>query len=856
MIKIYKFFFRINYKFLLRINNTCKVVFLYIICFQAFNAQAQGLLFKSNDSLLTKRTSLHVFNSDIPEFRHHVFVNFDLSLWDNSNLGYVFNISDKDNSYSLSYIYNNNAGYLNFNIDSKSNKIKIPLQQEILKKKRWMKVKINFDLDSDKLIINIDDQIYHADKLGFKGQIPANIIFGKNQFYTEVPNMAIKNLSVGDDSKGYFFPLDEWSGGSVHDKNGEATGLVENPVWLINESYFWKPVYTKTFYDVAGLNFNTTDQSLFIFSKDSLISFDPELKTVSSFPYKNKLPVPMVLGKSIYNPWLNKCYVYELFDIPKGTSSVAALNLDKNNLSWQVVGKATWPYQLHHHNIFYDFKHDNFYLFGGYGNFNYHNIFLKYNDTTDKWEKVIFKGDLITPRFFAATGNSDKPDELFLFGGYGNESGNQIVGGKQVYDLFRINLKDHTVKKCWNIHPAGEVFVPANNLILSNDKKYFYALCYPHEIAKTELRLYKFSIKDGSYEVVSAPIPVTSERIETDINLFFNRKTEEFVCTIQEFTDRKKSAIKIYSLISPPVSKTTYLSSLNPQNKSRAILIYIGLSFLVIVVAGGLTILYRKRSGRSLTEIKNNSEHPLETKNVERKKNAAYLLGEFLVFNKKENDITYLFSPKIKQLFILILLNSKENKGISSKKISTTLWPDKDITKAKNIKGVTFNHLRSIISDIEGIELTFFNDTYSFKINETFFCDYWILMDVFKNANDLNDKSFSENLHIILRGTLLKNTYEPWLDDFKYKYEEKLTSMIMPELKRQYELNELKQVLEIAKLMLDIDPFNDDSLKYQLKSLSRLKGIEYARKIYDQFIQEYKRSLGVDYPVSFEKIVH
>jgi len=48
-------------------------------------------------------------------------------------------------------------------------------------------------------------------------------------------------------SKNYFFPLDEWDGNSVHDQNGRITGFVENPVWLINESYFWKLTVYKGF---------------------------------------------------------------------------------------------------------------------------------------------------------------------------------------------------------------------------------------------------------------------------------------------------------------------------------------------------------------------------------------------------------------------------------------------------------------------------------------------------------------------------------------------------------------------------------------------------------------------------------
>lgn len=835
-----------------------KTIFLLLFTFQLLDGKAQGLLFNSNDSLLTKRTSLHVFGNDVPEFHDHMYVNFDLSLWDNAHLGYVFNLAEKDNSYSLSYLYMNGSGFLNFNIDRKSNKIQIPLDKPLLKKGKWMRVRMDFDLKNDKIGLYINGKLYQANELGFKGQAEGNMVFGKNQFYTEVPNMAIKNLSVGDDKRTYVFPLDEWKGILVHDREGDVTGTVENPVWLINESYFWKPVYRQAFKEVVGLNFNTIDQNLFIFKKDSLITFDSASKRAIFTPFQNKLPIPMVLGKSIFNARENKCYLYELFDIPKGMTSVASLNMNRNNLNWEAIGTTILPQQRHHHNMFYNLQQDTIYLFGGYGAYRYYNKFLKYDAGKGSWAEVPFKGDNITPRFFAATGNSDNPDEILLFGGYGNESGNQIVGGKQFYDLYRINLRTHTIKKAWSIHPQNkEVFVPANNLILSPDKKYFYALCYPHEIAKTEIRLYKFSIQDGSYEVVSAPIPVTSERIESDINLFFNHKTNEFFCTIQEFTDRINSSIKIYSLLAPPVSNAAYLKSLAPPQSKGHLWLYLGIG-TIIILGVFVVIIIRRRPAGTLPkpEMPQAPLLPVEKQGTGKRQNGIYLLGEFAVYNKNGRDITYLFSPKIKHLFILILINSRDYTGITSKKISALLWPDKDVAKTKNIKGVTFNHLRSIISDLNGIDLTFQNDNYLFKFSEELFCDYFIVSELIKESQWANnDHKILEHFDLVSRGTLLSDMSDQWLDDFKNNYDEQLAGMIQPLLVKYYESGDMRLVPDLAKLILDTDPFNDTALRYQLKGIRKQKGIEQARRVYDQFVAEYKKSFGSDYQTSFEKII-
>ena len=211
------------------------IILSAILCFSVLAARSQGLLFKSEDSLLTQRTSLHVFDTHPPVFQDNFFIEFDLSLWDNANLGYVLDVADNinDNSYSLSYLYTNGAGTLNFNIDRKSNKLAIPLPAALLHKKAWFRVRLDFDLTNDNVAIDVNNTVYLAQHLGFKPKMTANIVFGKNQLYTEVPNMALRNLTVGDDSRQYFFPLNEWSGTIVHDSTGAARGTVENPVWLI-----------------------------------------------------------------------------------------------------------------------------------------------------------------------------------------------------------------------------------------------------------------------------------------------------------------------------------------------------------------------------------------------------------------------------------------------------------------------------------------------------------------------------------------------------------------------------------------------------------------------------------------------
>jgi two-component SAPR family response regulator len=311
--------------------------------------------------------------------------------------------------------------------------------------------------------------------------------------------------------------------------------------------------------------------------------------------------------------------------------------------------------------------------------------------------------------------------------------------------------------------------------------------------------------------------------------------------------------VKVFSLAAPPVTTGEYLASLRPPGKPGRAWMWMIVAGFVLGGGGVVVILWRRpKRPAVVAELLPVVEERIvvvapapEASAHDSSRNAVYLMGEFVAYDQKGNDITHLFSPKIKQLFVLILLHSMDGKGIGSKKISAKLWPEKDPAKTKNIKGVTFNHLRSILSDIEGIELVFQNDHYSFQFGEAFFCDFCVL----SGADPIS------NLRLMARGPLLADVPEAVLDDFKSSFEDRLIGLLIPEMIKLYGAGDFKLAQDIAKLILTIDSFNEEALKYQLKSCRRLKGIEYSRKAYEQFTQGYEKSLGVAYHVSFDKIL-
>lgn len=105
-------------------------------------------------------------------------------------------------------------------------------------------------------------------------------------------------------------------------------------------------------------------------------------------------------------------------------------------------------------------------------------------------------------------------------------------------------------------------------------------------------------------------------------------------------------------------------------------------------------LIYYKKNIKSLASEGEEISIPVKPNiEIKDKANAIYLFGEFTVYDKNGRDITYMFSARLKQAFLLILEHSLKD-GISSQQFSEALWPDRSEFNVKNLRNVTLNHLR------------------------------------------------------------------------------------------------------------------------------------------------------------------
>lgn len=833
-----------------------KIIFNILICFILIpiTAISQGVRFNSSSDLISNRTSYNVFSNNQPKFGSEFSISFELSFNNPLSFGYVFSIKDKENSSVYSMAFVNGAagsGQLKLNLDTKRNIFSIPLRKNQLGTKKWIKIKVFFSSLTKKIVITINGKNYTKDNSYFLNTIEPEIYFGKHESVIEVPYMSLRNLVIGDINKKYEFKFNENIGQDVHDLTGKKYGRIENAKWLIEESYHWRRRKSYSYKGEASVTFDNKNQKFIVINSETLAFFSIDTDKNVVYKLKNKNPIPMRLGNSILDTLSNNLYVYELNDVSNNLPTIASINL--TDFSWKENSRLQLEMQRHHHNATFDYKNHGFYIFGGFGNQKYTNDFNFYDISINKWIQIPFKGDVITPRFFSGCSTYGS-NEILLFGGIGNESGDQTIGRQYYYDCYKVNLKTKTIKKLWDLNNRDVKMVSARNMVLSNDRLSFYTLCYPEYIANTSLQLYKYSIKNGGHEILGDSIPMNSERIFTNANLYYSSATNELYCTTQEYKLDGSNKITIYSLNQPPISRELINSNLKNYNFNYIILaIFITLLILISI------ILFRKRNKvKNQILVQKVLNYSLIKPETIKRPNSIFLFGNFTVINSKGRDISYLFSPKIKQLFLLLLYNSnKENSsGITSELIYSVIWHDSSTEKAKNLKNVTINQLRKILEEVEGIEVVYSERLFMLEFNEGFHCDYFDFSEqlVLFKKDYKDEESLMNLINITRNGPFLKSLEDEYFDKFKNEFEFELMKVIPNQLKIFYKNKNYPSIIPMTEILFYIDSLNEMAFYYRIHAFLKMGLINDAKKSFNNFVVDYKKILNDDFSKTFLEV--
>lgn len=833
--------------------NLYKYIFFIISFFLCLETFAHGLKFYSTDNPIDKRTSYNVFAYKQPDFKDYFDVEFKMALYPSVEIGYVVRVKNEGGTkiFNLFFDVREDDVVFRLNQEGKNVLISMPVNRVELTKDHWFDVKISFDLKKDAIVLQIYDRAMKCENLDLPQEFRPEIVFGKSDHIIDVPAIAIDQLKVkGDVTKTYAFALNESEGEDVHDKDGVLYGKVENPIWLINEAYHWRKEFRFASETEAGVNYNVSRNEIYYFNRDSIYIYNTKSEEVSAKAFATRCPVKLTLARNFIDDAQDKLYVYEVYhEMPETGPTIASLDL--TTLNWNVESYQQLSMQLHHHDSYYDPEQNLYTIFGGFGNMYYSNKFYTLNTLDKRWMPLdSLTGDKICPRYFSTIGYLKSNRSVYVFGGMGNESGEQIVGRRYFYDLYKIDLDKKVVEKLWEIPDEATNTTPGRGMVILNDSC-FYTLRYPESVSNSFLKLYGFSVKDGAYQILGDSIPILSDKISTNAHLYYNEHQSKLYVTVQESKDDVSSSLTVYSLSYPPVTLDEYIGGQNETSWFTTVWF-----ILIIVLICCIVILVLINKVVRKSNDKNVDLH-IELPTFKAKKvyesnraNSIFLFGDFAVFSRDSRDITYMFTSRLKRMFCLILQHS-DGEGISSRWLSDLIWPDKPKDKVKNSRGVAINQLRKILNELNGIELIYEKGCFKIATTGDVYCDYLKCMEIM-SANSIDDNQ-DEFLNIISRGKFIKLFDEPLFDRFKQNVEYKLEVAILQQMKETFEAGEYEKAINFAKAEFDIDPLNEIALSYSIRSHFILKRENAAITTYQIFIAEYKKTTGEDYPHSFRE---
>lgn len=822
---------------------------LFILLPTPIHAKVGGLAFLNPANSIEKRTSYSVFGDKEEQFSERLDISFDMRLPYREEVGYIVRVIDKTDNKIFNVFYDGRGNdYFELNREGYKGLIKIPFNRQKLMLKQWFKVHITFNMKQQTISMSIDGERQSVKLPMGKNSLPhnmlASIVFGRSDYLIDVPSFAMRNLVVSDADSRWRFPLKQTSGTTVLDDQHHAVGTVNSPYWLLNDHYHWTPLLSWKSDTPAGHNFFAPNHQLLYYNNDSLYIYNVVTGATQRQPFAQSCPVKLYLGTNFIDPTHHKLYSYEAFREKKTEAepSVASLNLDTYQWNTESTVQINEG-QMHHHGSFYRPDTQQFIIYGGFANMQYSSRFYSYHVSDHHWHMLNEVQGERFPRYFLSMGYDGKR-YAYIFGGMGNESGDQTVGRRFFYDLHRYDTRTNRVEKVWNIDWKGHRdIVFSKSMVLTRDS--FYTIGYSEFKSNSYIHLYRFSLRDGHFCQLGDSILIHPDRIETETSLYYDSLLHRFIVTVHEYKDERHNTLRAYSINAPAITEAVFENYEHDQAHSSWLPYIIAL--LAAIVTTGVWLFHRAQRRRIIV---NNDSEP-ETEGIQ--PNTLYLFGNFTACGRNGRDISYLFTDKLRVLFCLILQHSAEG-GISSQQLGYEMWGDKTPEKIKNSKSVAINHLRHALKEFEGVTLVY--EAGKFKLNilptshnelrtaPAFHCDYLSLLDLLNDDSTSLYERRSAILDIVCRGKFLALIDTPVLDTFKSNTEQLLLKPLTTLMNAAVEQSDYTSALHCIKCIFYIDPTNEAAFHTQTRVLKRLGKTMELQDAIIHYNEMYKKMYG------------
>jgi two-component SAPR family response regulator len=851
------------------------ILFLMLFLFTKIQTYGQqyGLRFSGAEVPQHKRTSLDLHPGGYFSFRNEFELSFDFSFPPNLQryYGYIIRIvDDEDTNVDLVFNYRGYAS-TGLTVIYKNEQTNIFLETDLVEElfDNWNTIALAFDLENNQLTLSFADTSIVATDIILKPKV--KILFGGNDYKhfktTDVPPMIIKDIKISEGNRPlYHWPLDESTGNSENDLIRRRTALIQNPTWVRRLFQNWENVFTETIDGQATVAYNEKDERIYFIGQNAMTIFHPPARRSETVKYVIE-PNSIVQGRQAFFDTVNGKLV--LFNI--WNTDFSSFNF--NSFEWEDIYSGPLNPTLYwHFNKYYSANDNSLLLFGGYGQYEFRNIVHRFSLSTNEYDTLQTIGDTYHPRYLAALGV--KNDTIFLLGGRGSISGKQIESPMNFYDLTAFSLKSNKFIKRYDFIPPIDDAVFANSLVIDNANNSFFALAFPNHQFYSHLQLVKGDLNEPNFELLGDKIPFQFEDILSFADLFYCKSINKLLA-VTLFYDKEldKTNLSVYAISFPPEPFIEDLDAKKNIFSSKWTILILALTGVLLLFIMVILRKYNKRLAAreiaSQAKVASNVSKELlkgefvkvDTSTIEVEevsyKNTVLFFGGFKIFNSDSDDITNKFSPLLKEIFLLVWLNSmKGGNGVSSEKMKELFWFDKDDKKAMNNRSVNIAKLKSLLEELDSCKLS--RDTGYWKIEfdeSVVYNDYYTCLKLADNKKVLQKEDINKLISVINKGAFLEDLSYEWLDDFKAD----ISNVLIDALVDFGLLYDTKQdpsfILNLANTVFKFDLMNEEAMILKCKALIVEGKHSMAKKCYSEFVKNYSTLYDTEFNKSFPEII-